>query len=68
MADKELGIYRLKYDKEAKDWVIIRDNAQHASKRCKTKKEAMEALKTLSKNQDAGTIVHKKDGKWQKKR
>jgi len=64
----ELGAYRLVYDKENKEWVIQRKNAERASKRCKTKEEAMKALKELSKNQDAGTIVHKKDGKFQKKK
>jgi len=63
-----LGIYRLVYDKENKDWVIQRANAERATKRCKTKEEAMKALKELSKNQDVGTVIHKKDGKKQKKK
>ena len=68
MAVDKLGIYRLVYDKEKKDWVIFRDKSEHASRRCKTKKEALEVLKTLSKNQEAGTVIHKKDGKFQKKK
>ena len=65
---KELGMYRLVYDKNSKDWVIYRDNSEHASRRCKTKKEAQAVLKQLCKNQEASSVVHKKDGKFQKKR
>ena len=64
----ELGLYRLKHDKVNKEWVIVRDNSERASRRCKTKEEALKVLKELSNNQEVGSIVHKKDGKWQKKR
>ena len=63
----ELGLYRLIYDKEQKDWVISRDNSERASKRCGTKREALKYLKSLSDNQDVGTVIHKRNGKWQKK-
>jgi len=63
-----LGLYRLSFDKEAKEWVIYRDRSERASGRFATKAEAEKRLKELSKNQDAKTIVHKKDGKFQKKR
>jgi len=63
----KLGVYRLTYDKANKEWVITRDKSERASRRCKTKEEAMVVLKELSKNQDTGTVIHKKDGKWQKK-
>ena len=66
--EKDLGIYRLAYDKDAREWVIRRDNSTRASARFATKAEAEERIKELSKNQEAGYIKHKKDGKWQKKR
>ena len=68
MANENLGLYRLVHDKEAREWVIYRDKSERASGRFATKDEAMKRLKELSKNQEVGCIVHKKDGKWQKKR
>jgi len=65
--DKELGRYRLVPDKEKGDWVIYRENSARASGRYKTKKEAETALKVLEKNQDVGSVIHKKDGTIQKK-
>ncbi len=59
--------YRIMYDKETKTWEIRKDNAKRVIRRVKTKKEALEIAQELSKNQDLNLIVHKKDGKFQKK-
>ena len=41
---------------------------QRVTRRVKTKKEALEIAKELCKHQDMNLTVHKKDGKFQKKR
>ena len=59
--------YMVIYDKEKKDWVIKKTGAAKASKRCKTKKEALEFVEKYAENQDLNVSVKKKDGKFQKK-
>lgn len=59
--------YMVTYDKEHKDWVVKKTGAQKASKRCKTKKEAMEVVTKLANSQDLNVSVKKKDGKFQKR-
>ena len=58
--------YMVIYDKEKKDWVVKKTGAQKASKRCKTKKEAMEVVTRLADNQELNISVKKKNGKFQK--
>lgn len=58
--------YMVTYDKERKDWVIKKTGGARASKRCKTKKEAMEIVERLAENQELNVSVKKKDGKFQK--
>ena len=66
--EQKLGMYRLVYDSEAKEWVIYRDGSERASRRVKTKDEAVKILNELSTNQEVAiAAVHKKDGKRQKK-
>ena len=55
------------YDKDSKYWVVKKTGAQKASKRCKTKKEAMEVAERLAENQDLNLTVKKKNGKFQKR-
>ena len=62
------GIYRVVYDSENKRWLIKRDGAQRIIDSKMTKEDAIERVKALSQNQDIGFVVHKKDGKFQKKR
>ena len=62
------GIYRVVYDSENKRWLIKRDGAQRIIDSKMTKEEAIERVKALSQNQDVGFVIHKKDGKFQKKR
>ena len=59
--------YMVTYDKEAKQWVVKKTGASRASKRCKTKKEAMEVAEKLAESQDLNLTVKKKDGKFQKR-
>lgn len=66
-APKSRISYRIMYDKETKTWEIRKDMAKRVIRRVKTKKEALEIAQELSKNQDLNLIVHKKDGKFQKK-
>ena len=60
--------YMVTYDKENKDWVIKKTGATRASKRCRTKKEALEIVDQLASNQDLNVSVKKKDGKFQKQK
>jgi len=64
---EEKILYSVTYDKESSDWVVKKSGATRASKRCKTKAEALEVVGKLSKSNDANVSVHKKDGKFQKK-
>lgn len=59
--------YRIVYDRESMTWVIRKDGSTRAFRRVKTKKEALEIAKELSKKQDVSVSVHKRDGKFQKK-
>ncbi len=68
MEKKEISQkYMVTYDKEAKQWVVKKTGATRASKRCKTKKEAMEVAEKLAESQDLNLTVKKKDGKFQKR-
>lgn len=62
-----LGKYVVSYDKENKNWKISRDGAKRIIDSKATKAEALERVKQLSINNDAGFVVKKKDGKFQKK-
>ena len=60
-------MYRVVYDKESQMWQIKRDGARRIIDSKHTKTEALERVKELSENMDVGFVVHKKDGKFQKK-
>lgn len=60
-------IYRVLYDKEARVWVIKKDGAKRTIASYVTKEEALNRVKELSASNDLNFIVHKKDGKFQKK-
>lgn len=62
-----LGKYVVSYDKENKNWKITRDGAKRIIDSKSTKAEALERVKQLSINNEAGFVVKKKDGKFQKK-
>ncbi|MBQ4049367.1 MAG: DUF2188 domain-containing protein [Clostridia bacterium] len=59
--------YRVIFDKNTHTWIIKKDNAKRVIRRVRTKEEAMRIAKELSKNQETALVVHKKDGKFQKK-
>lgn len=60
--------YRVVYDKEEKIWKLRKDGAKRVIKSFATKAEALEYAKDLSERNDMGLTVHKKDGKFQKKK
>ena len=64
---KTAGVYRVTFNKETKKWMINRDGAERVIANYATKDEALARVKELSKNQDVGYTVKKKDGKFQKK-
>ena len=55
------------YDKDARVWVIKKDGAKRNIASFPTKDEALARVKELSESQDLNFVVHKKDGKFQKK-
>lgn len=70
MADTEKTkkpIYRVVYDKDTRFWQIRKDGAKRVITSLPTKEEALNRVKELSEKQDISFIVHKKDGKFQKK-
>lgn len=60
-------IYRVMYDKENRVWLIKKDGAKRTIASFATKEEALERVRDLSSTNDMNFIVHKKDGKFQKK-
>ena len=58
--------YMVTYDKENKEWVVKKTGAARASRRCRTKAEALEVAEHLAESQDLNLTVKKKDGKFQK--
>ncbi len=69
MAEKKTnGTYRVIYDSVAKKWNIKKDGAERIIDSRKTKEEALERVKVLSKNQNSNFVTYKKDGKFQKKK
>ncbi len=60
-------IYRVLYDSTERVWVIKKDGAKRIIKKYWTKAEALEAVEKMSANQEISFVVHKKDGKFQKK-
>lgn len=59
--------YFVTFDKERKDWIVKKTDSSRASKRCKTKAEALEVATRLSESQELSLTVKKKDGKFQNK-
>ena len=60
--------YRILYDRETKTWEVRKDQAKRVIRRVKTKKEALEIAQELCERQELNLVVHKKDGKFQKRR
>ncbi len=60
-------IYRVLYNKEDRTWIIKKDGAKRTIASFVTKDEAISRVKELSTTNDMNYIVHKKDGKFQKK-
>ena len=61
------AIYRVVYDKTDKRWLIKKDGAKRIIDSKCTKEEALTRVQELSESQDIKFVVHKKDGKFQKK-
>lgn len=61
------AVYRVVFSKEQKVWQIKKDGAKRVIDSRPTKEEALNRVKELSQSQDTKFIVHKKDGKFQKK-
>lgn len=66
-AKSKKAIYRVVYSKENNSWQIKKDGAKRVIDSKPTKEEALIRVKELSESQDLNFIVHKKDGKFQKK-
>ena len=60
-------IYRVVYDKESRLWTIKKDGAKRTIATYVTKQEALNRVKELSASKEMSFVVHKKDGKFQKK-
>lgn len=60
--------YIVAYDKEKGDWVVKKTTSSRASKRCKTKAEAVKVAERLAETQELNLSVKKRDGKFQKHR
>ncbi len=55
------------YDKTDREWKIKKDGAKRVIDSKPTKEEALKRVKELSENKDVAFVVHKMDGKFQKK-
>ena len=70
--DANLGVsivskYKVLFDKVKKEWVVKKEGATRATKRCKTKEEAIEFAKKCTIDAEIGSTFHQKDGKFQKR-
>jgi uncharacterized protein YdaT len=61
-------VYRVIYDKKERKWNIRKDQAKRVIESYVTKEEALARVEQLAASKDMKFIVHKKDGKFQKKR
>ena len=61
------AIYRVMYDKEARVWIIKKDGAKRKIASFPTKEAALTRVKELAETNELSFVVHKKDGKFQKK-
>lgn len=61
------SVYRVVYDRENRVWLIKKDGAKRVIASFATKEEALKRVKELCESQNLKVIVHKKDGKFQKK-
>ncbi len=61
-------IYRVVYDKDDRLWKITKDGAKRTIASFRIKDEALARVKELSESNELNFIVHKKDGKFQKKK
>ena len=61
------AVYRVIFSKENNVWQIKKDGARRVIDSKVTKEEALERVKQLSESQEIKFVVHKKDGKFQKK-
>lgn len=67
--DKEKkAIYRVLFNKEDRTWQIKKDGAKRVIASYPTKDEALKRVKELCESNELNYIVHKKDGKFQKKK
>ncbi len=62
------ALYRVVYDKEDRLWKITKDGAKRTIASFATKDEALKRVKELSESNELNFVVHKKDGKFQKKK
>ena len=59
--------YSVVYDRAKDSWVIRKAGVDRVVRRVDTKEEAVRVARALCKKNDAHLVVHKKDGKFQKK-
>ena len=59
-------IYDVLYDKEQENWIVRKRGGLRATRRFRTKDEALKFSKELATSRNAGLSVRKKDGKFQK--
>ena len=62
------AVYRVVYNKEERIWQIKKDGAKRVITSYPTKEEALKRVKELCESNDMNVIIHKKDGKFQKKK
>ena len=67
LKNQKKAVYRVIFSKENNVWQIKKDGARRVIDSKVTKEEALERVKQLSESQEIKFVVHKKDGKFQKK-
>ena len=58
---EESGNYQITYDADAKQWVVRRENSLRATKRTRTKQEAIDFAKPLAEKHEVKLIIHTKN-------
>lgn len=61
--EEESGNYDISYDFNSSEWVVKRENSLRATKRTKTKQEAIDFAKPLAEKNEVKLIIHNKNEK-----
>ena len=63
---EEKPSYHVVYDPEKENWIVKKDGSERATRRCKTKQEALDVIDKLAITNELKVAINKKDGELQR--